>query len=284
MKVIKIVNLFFVFLLISNVSLFARTFVLERTVKNEVAGYDNKVYKENGKVSLYVNEFTSDKDGSKLGFAYAIKTDSPNTPVFGGYLDGSKELNSEQDGGWLIYYVKGDSFYIGSIWKNGYKTTVTDRTCFYEFDKKVGYDIYFMFCYVRAVNRNLTYENKILYTDNDHFWWNDNITAFSIRLSDFSDYESYSKAHGNNPPYPSFKVCLFNNSHATGIKIAENLKKGMWKTKSRNPGRAGDGLPQNGELTCWYVEDDTCSSIEEHCYNDPSRLTQVINFAPVTIK
>ncbi len=112
-------------------SLFATPLILERTVKNEVTGYDGKLYKENGTVTLFVNEFTNDKDGSKLGFAYAIKSDSPQTPIFAGFLDGSKELNSEQDGGWLIYYEKGDSFYIGSIWKNGYKSTVTDRSCFY---------------------------------------------------------------------------------------------------------------------------------------------------------
>lgn len=58
------------------------------------------------------------KNGSKLGFAYAIKSDSPQTPIFAGFLDESKELNSEQNGGWLIYYEKGDSFYIGSNWKN----------------------------------------------------------------------------------------------------------------------------------------------------------------------
>ena len=251
MKISKIFNFLIFFLIISNSHLFAKTLILERTVKNEVAGYDKKIYKENGKVTLYVNEFTSDKDGSKLGFAYAIKSDTPQTPIFDGFLDGSKELNSEEDGGWLIYYEKGDSFYIGSIWKNGYKTTVTDRSCFYEFDKKIGYDIYFIFCYIRAVNRNLTFENRILYTDNDHFWWDDNITAFTIRLSDFSGYETYSKAHGNNPPYPNFKICLFHNSSATGVKIAENLKKGMWKTKSRNAGRPGSGLPQYGEITCW---------------------------------
>ncbi len=284
MKICKIFNFLIFFLIISNSRLFAKTLIMERTVKNEVAGYDKKIYKENGKVTLYVNEFTSDKDGSKLGFAYAIKSDSPQTPILDGFIDGSKELNSEEDGGWLIYYEKGDSFYIGSIWKNGYKTTVTDRSCFYEFDKKVGYDIYFIFCYMRAVNRNLTFENRILYTDNDHFWWDDNITAFTIRLSDFSGYETYSKAHGNNPPYPNFKICLFHNSRTTGAKIAENLKKGMWKTASRNPGRAGDGLPQNGELTCWYKEDDTCSCIEEHCYFKPERLSLVIDFAPVTIK
>ena len=58
------------------------------------------------------------KNGSKLGFAYAIKSDSPQTPIFAGFLDESKELNSEQNGGWLIYYEKGDSFYIGSNRKN----------------------------------------------------------------------------------------------------------------------------------------------------------------------
>lgn len=284
MKISKIFIFLIFFLIISNSRLFAKTLILERTVKNEVTGYDKKIYKENGKVTLYVNEFTNDKDGSKLGFAYAIKSDSPETPILAGFLDGSKELNSEQDGGWLIYYEKGESFYIGSIWKNGYKTTVTDRSCFYEFDKKIGYDIYFMFCYLRAVNRNLTFENKILYTDNDHFWWDDNITAFAIRLSEFSDYAKYSKSHGNNPPYPSFKICLFHNSSATGVKIAENLKKGMWKTKSRNAGRPGSGLPQYGEITCWYKEDDLCDSIEEFCRHDPERLKLVIDFVPVKVK
>ncbi|MBR1723066.1 MAG: hypothetical protein IJ727_11405 [Treponema sp.] len=75
-------------------SLFATPLILERTVKNEVTGYDGKFYKENGTVTLYVNEFSSDKDGSKLGF----KSDSPQTPIFAGFLDGSKELNSEQNG------------------------------------------------------------------------------------------------------------------------------------------------------------------------------------------
>lgn len=197
-----------------------------------------------------------------------------------------KDFNSERDGGWLIYYEKGDSFYIGSIWKNGYKTTVTDISCFYEFDKKIGYDIYFIFCYIGAVNRNLTFENYICYTDNCHFWWDDNITAFSIRLSEFSDYEKYSKSHGNNPPYPGFKICLFHDSRATGAKIAENLKKGMWKTKSRNAQRPGSGPPQYGELTCWYGEDDMCDSIEEFAkdYYGNSTMSLVIDFAPVKVK
>lgn len=265
---------------------YSKSIVLERTVKNEVAGYDKKIYKENGKVTLYVNEFTNDKDGSKLGFAYAIKSDTPQTPIFDGFLDGSKELNSEENGGWLIYYEKGESFYIGSIWKNGYKTTVTDRSCFYEFDRKIGYELYFIFCYLQAVNRNLTFENYICCTDNCHFWWDDNITAFSIRLSEFSDYEKYSKSHGNNPPYPGFKICLFHDSRATGAKIAENLKKGMWKTKSRNAQRPGSGPPQYGELTCWYGEDDMCDSIEEFAkdYYGNSTMSLVIDFAPVKVK
>ena len=286
MKISKIFNFLIFFLIISNSRLFAKTLILERTVKNEVEGYNKKVYKENGKVTLYVNEFTNDKDGSKLGFAYAIKSDSPETPIFDGFLDGSKELNSEEDGGWLIYYEKGDSFYIGSIWKNGYKTTVTDISCFYEFDRKIGYELYFIFCYLQAVNRNLTFENYICYTDNCHFWWDDNITAFSIRLSEFSDYEKYSKSHGNNPPYPGFKICLFHDSRATGAKIAENLKKGMWKTKSRNAQRPGSGPPQYGELTCWYGEDDMCDSIEEFAkdYYGNSTMSLVIDFAPVKEK
>ena len=141
-----------------------------------------------------------------------------------------------------------------------------------------------MFCYLMAVNLNLTFENKILYTDNDHFWWDNNITAFTIRLSEFSDYAKYSKSHGNNPPYPSFKICLFHDSRTSGRKIAENLKKGMWKTKSRNAGRPGSGLPQYGEITCWYKEDDLCDSIEEFCRHDLKRLKLVLDFAPVAVK
>lgn len=80
---------------------------------------------------MFVNEFKNDKDGSKLGFAYAIESASPETPIMAKINGATKDFNSEQDGGWLIYYEKGDSFYIGSIWKNGYKTTVTDRSCFY---------------------------------------------------------------------------------------------------------------------------------------------------------
>ena len=220
MQARKIIILFIILTIFCN-NFFATPLILERTVKNEVTGYDKKIYKENGKVTLYVNEFTNDKDGSKLGFAYAIESASPETPIMAEINGATKDFNSEQNGDWLIYYEKGDSFYIGSIWKNGYKTTVTDRSCFYEFDKNIGYDIYFMFCYLRAVNRNLTFENKILYTDNDHFWWDDNITAFTIRLSEFSDYAKYSKSHGNNPPYPSFKICLFHDSRTTGRKIAE---------------------------------------------------------------
>ena len=108
--------------------------------------------------------------------------------------------------------------------------------------------------------------------------------AFTIRLSEFSDYAKYSKSHGNNQPYPSFKICLFHDSRTSGRKIAENLKKGMWKTKSQNAGRHGSGLPQYGEITCWYKEDDLCDSIEEFCRHDPKRLKLVINFAPVAVK
>lgn len=286
MKISKIFNFLIFFLIISNSCLFAKTLILERTVKNEVVGYDKKIYKENGKVTLFVNEFTNDKDGSKLGFAYAIESDSPETPVLAELNGVDKDFNSEREGGWLIYYEKGESFYIGSIWKNGYKTTVTDRSCFYEFDRKIGYELYFIFCYLQAVNRNLTFENGICYMDNCHFWWDDNITAFSIRLSEFFDYEKYSKSHGNNPPYPSFKICLFHDSRATGAKIAENLKKGMWKTKSRNAQRPGSGLPQYGELTCWYGEDDMCDSIEEFAkdYYGNSTMSLVIDFAPVKVK
>ena len=57
----------------------------------------------------------------------------------------------------------------------------------------------------------------------------------------------------------------------------------MWKTKSRNAGRPGSGLPQYGEITCWYKEDDLCDSIEEFCRHDPERLKLVINFAPVAV-
>lgn len=283
---IKKTNFILAVFILFNFGLFAKTLVFERTVKNEVTGYDGKFYKENGTVTLFVNEFTNDKDGSKLGFAYAIESDSPETPVLAELNGVDKDFNSEREGGWLIYYEKGDSFYIGSIWKNGYKTTVTDRSCFYEFDKNIGYDIYFMFCYLQAINCNLTFENKILYTDNDHFWWDDNITAFTIRLSEFSDYAKYSKSHGNNPPYPSFKICLFHDSRATGVKIAENLKRGMWKTKLRNAGRPGSGLPQYGELTCWYGEDDMCDSIEEFAkdYYGNSTMSLVIDFAPVKVK
>lgn len=281
----------FCFFCILVMSAYSKQLVFERTVKNEVTGYDGKFYKENSTVTLFVNEFTSDKDGSKLGFAYAIKSDSPQTPIFAGFLDGSKELNSEQDGGWLIYYEKGESFYIGTIWKNGYKTTVTDRSCFYEFDKKVGYELYFMFCYLKAVNHNLTYENKILYTESHQFWWEENKIALSIKLSEFSDYAKYSKSHGNNPPYPNFKICLFHDSNATGFKIAENLKKGMWKTKSRNSDRGGSGLPQYGEITCYY-SGGTCpyghehESIEEFAkdYYGNSTKALVIDFAPVAVR
>ena len=108
--------------------------------------------------------------------------------------------------------------------------------------------------------------------------------AFTIRLSEFSDYAKYSKSHGNNPPYPSFKICLFHESRTTGRRIAENLKKGMWKTKSRNAGRPGSGLPQYGEITCWYKEDDLCDSIEEFCRHDLKRLKLVLDFAPVAVK
>lgn len=283
MQTRKIIILFVILTIFCN-NFFATPLILERTVKNEVEGYNKKLYRENGKVTLYVNEFTNDKDGSKLGFAYAIESASSETPIMTEINGATKDFNSEQNGDWLIYYEKEDSFYIGSIWKNGYKTTITDRSCFYEFDKNIGYDIYFMFCYLKAVNRNLTFENKILYTDNDHFWWDDNITAFTIRLSEFSDYAKHSKSHGNNPPYPSFKICLFHDSRTTGRKIAENLKKGMWKTKSRNAGRPGSGLPQYGEITCWYKEDDLCDSIEEFCMHDPVRLKLVIDFAPVLVK
>lgn len=195
MQTRKIIILFVILTIFCN-NFFATPLILERTVKNEVEGYNKKLYRENGKVTLYVNEFTNDKDGSKLGFAYAIESASSETPIMTEINGATKDFNSEQNGDWLIYYEKGDSFYIGSIWKNGYKTTVTDRSCFYEFDKNIGYDIYFMFCYLKAVNRNLTFENKILYTDNDHFWWDDNITAFTIRLSEFSNYAKYSKSYG----------------------------------------------------------------------------------------
>ena len=90
--------LFFVFLIIFCNNSFAKTLILERTVKNEVAGYNKRVYKENGKVTLYVNEFTNDKDGSKLGFAYAIESDSPETPVLAELNGVDKDFNSEQIG------------------------------------------------------------------------------------------------------------------------------------------------------------------------------------------
>ena len=54
--------------------------------------------------------------------------------------------------------------------------------------------------------------------------------------------------------------------------------------KSRNAGRLGSGLPQYGEITCWYKEDDLCDSIEEFCSHDLKRLKLVINFAPVAVK
>ena len=104
MKISKILNFLIFFLIISNSRLFAKTLILERSIKNEVTGYDGKFYKENGTVTLYVNEFTNDKDGSKLGFAYAIESASPETPIIAEINGATKDFNSEQDGDWLIYY------------------------------------------------------------------------------------------------------------------------------------------------------------------------------------
>ena len=251
---------------------FAREFTLERKLNTSVLSYDKKVYKENGKVTLYVKEFTNEADGSRLGFAYSIESDSKESPVKPELIN---DFNSENEGGWLIYYQKGESFYIGEIWKSDYYYTVTDRTCFYEFDKAEGYNLYFMSCYLKAVNKTLTRGNDILYTENHKYWWDENKIVFTLRLSDFSDYKKYAQSKGNSAPYPSFRICLLNDSRNSGAKIAENLKKGMWKTHSRNADRGGSGLPQYGEITCWYDD------IEEFCSWNPERKSLVIDYAQV---
>ena len=84
-----------------------------------------------------------------MGFAYAIESTSAESPILG------KNFNSEKDGDWQIYYEKNGRFYIGTLAKNGYHTTYIDKSCFYEFNKSTGYEIYFMLCYAKAVNARL---------------------------------------------------------------------------------------------------------------------------------
>ena len=68
------------------------------------------------------------------------------------------------------------------------------------------------------------------------------------------------------------------------LKSVCSMTAAQLEEKSRNAGRPGSGLPQYGEITCWYKEDDLCDSIEEFCRHDLKRLKLVINFAPVKVK
>ena len=68
------------------------------------------------------------------------------------------------------------------------------------------------------------------------------------------------------------------------IKSVCSMTAAQLEEKSRNAGRLGSGLPQYGEITCWYKEDDLCDSIEEFCNHDLKRLKLVLGFAPVAVK
>ena len=68
------------------------------------------------------------------------------------------------------------------------------------------------------------------------------------------------------------------------LKSACSMIAAQLEEKSRNAGRLGSGLPQYGEITCWYKEDDLCDSIEEFCRYDLKRLKLVLDFAPVAVK
>ena len=68
------------------------------------------------------------------------------------------------------------------------------------------------------------------------------------------------------------------------LKSVCSMTAAQLEEKSRNAGRLGSGLPQYGEITCWYKEDDLCDSIEEFCSHDLKRLKLVLDFAPVAVK
>lgn len=78
---------------------------------------------------------------------------------------------------------------------------------------------------------------------------------------------------------PTEIICLIRALKSACSMIAAQLEE-----KSRNAGRLGSGLPQYGEITCWYKEDDLCDSIEEFCRHDLKRLKLVLDFAPVAVK
>ena len=68
------------------------------------------------------------------------------------------------------------------------------------------------------------------------------------------------------------------------LKSVCSMTAAQLEEKSRNTGRPGSGLPQYGEITCWYKEDDLCDSIEEFCRHDLKRRKLVLDFAPVKVK
>lgn len=79
-------------------SVFAEVLVLERNINNEVIFYksseDDEIFKENGTVRMYLNEFVNAK-GEKFGWATKIE----GSNIFNG------SFNAET-GGWICYFTK----------------------------------------------------------------------------------------------------------------------------------------------------------------------------------
>lgn len=279
-------------------SVFAEVLVLERNINNEVIFYksseDDEIFKENGTVRMYLNEFVNAK-GEKFGWATKIE----GSNIFNG------SFNAET-GGWICYFTKGDKFYVGFLSKNGYNSTILKQGLAYEFEMEDGYGLYFMMAYATAVNDVISNSNGMLFCElYDERGYNFYITPDSeltydvtLNTSTFTTYKKFNETNGiYNEKYPTYFFVMYKPGYGQNFdaakKIADNLKKhGLWKVNtpsfmgSINPGR---GAYMAELITCWYGPFDDYGATEPGLddvikNSDGYKARQLIDYKPLTPK
>ena len=207
-------------------SVFAEVLVLERNINNEVIFYksseDDEIFKENGTVRMYLNEFVNAK-GEKFGWATKIE----GSNIFNG------SFNAET-GGWICYFTKGNKFYVGLLSKNGYNSTILKQGLAYEFEMEDGYGLYFMMAYATAVNDVISNSNGMLFCElYDERGYNFYITPDSeltydvtLNTSTFTTYKKYSEFRLENGAIDGTKVYI----------------DGEWRNIMNNPYKDKNGL------------------------------------------
>lgn len=186
-------------------SVFAEQIVLERAVNNNVYSYAHKRTFQDKVVKIYVNEFTSKSDKTeKFGYAYAIESNILKEALSIKKIDGYTEKNgiiyfNDIKEAHLMYYIKGNKFYLGWYWAAGISSEVTKSHVFYEFDLKDGYGLYFMFAYASAINDNLTGSSDIT------FYERKDINGHSTTIA--NDNESDLDMSFNTSRFPEYVEC-----------------------------------------------------------------------------